>query len=110
MTLLIWLSAVQVLLSVILLIGLKKLGTEIMAKLTEEFNQIKADILEGTTELSDRIKTLEDALAIGSLTAEQSAALDEVKAAAAALAAIVPNPVPAPTATTTPIEPPVTPA
>lgn len=93
-----WLIAVQVLLSIITIIGLVLGVMEIMATLSEEFDEIKANLAEAAAELTAKIAALEEALAGGSLTTEQRAKLDEAKAAAKALADIVPNP---------PVEPPV---
>lgn len=72
---------------------LKKLENK-MSALTDELKQVKADIAEGSKELTERIKALEDSAANDTLSPETRTALDEVKEAAATLASIVPNPTP----------------
>lgn len=70
---------------------LKKLENK-MSALSEEFKKVKEDIIEGTTELSARIKALEDAGGVDTLSPEARTEWDAIKAAATTLASIVPNP------------------
>lgn len=74
---------------------LKRLENK-MSALSEEFKKVKEDIVEGTTELSDRIKALEDAGGADTLSPEARTEWDAIKAAATTLASIVPNPAPEP--------------
>lgn len=74
---------------------LLELETRIMSALTEEFKQIKADIAEGTKELTEKITALETSLGNDTLSQESREALDEVKVVSATLASIVKNPDPA---------------
>lgn len=70
---------------------LKETEKHIMSALTDEFQQIKDNILEGTTELTAKITALEASIGTDTLSPESRAILDDVKAAAATLASIVPN-------------------
>lgn len=64
---------------------------KLMSALTDEFQKIRDDIVEGTTELTTKIEALEESLKNDNISAESRTVLDEVGAAAKVLAGIVPN-------------------